>query len=402
MTERICAITTMRNEGPFILEWIAYNRVIGVTDFLVYTNDCADGTEALLDALGPQAGVVRRDNPFRSDPEFARKRIAPQFAALKSAPEEPVVQQADWLMVLDVDEFIDIHAGDGRLADLRAAVPGADMISLTWRLFGNDGQAHFEDAFVTERFTRAARIRAPLPFMALGFKTLFRNAGLIAKLGVHRPKLAAGAAERLHWVNGSGRAMPADYIEGGWKSSSRALGYELATLNHYAVRDCESFLVKRDRGRTNHDSQDQGLGYWVRMNHNAETDTRIRRMLPALRAEHARLCADPAVAAAHRASVDWHRRRIGELRAGPQGAALLREIASAPLDMLSRSQARIDMEFYRWIFRETADVLTRPPARAAMERFEGSDLRLGIEPSQDPDGFRLRLYAPRKRARRSR
>ena len=30
-------VTTMKNEGPFILEWLAYHRAIGVDDFLINT-----------------------------------------------------------------------------------------------------------------------------------------------------------------------------------------------------------------------------------------------------------------------------------------------------------------------------------------------------------------------------
>ena len=29
----ILCITVMRNEAPFILEWLAYHKTIGVTDF---------------------------------------------------------------------------------------------------------------------------------------------------------------------------------------------------------------------------------------------------------------------------------------------------------------------------------------------------------------------------------
>lgn len=41
-------ITSMRDEAPFIPEWIAYHRLIGFTDFLIYSNDCADGTLSLI------------------------------------------------------------------------------------------------------------------------------------------------------------------------------------------------------------------------------------------------------------------------------------------------------------------------------------------------------------------
>ncbi len=47
----VAIITCMKNEGPFILEWLAYHRAIGVKDVLVYTNDCNDGTDTFLELL---------------------------------------------------------------------------------------------------------------------------------------------------------------------------------------------------------------------------------------------------------------------------------------------------------------------------------------------------------------
>lgn len=37
---RTLAILTQRNEGAFLLEWLAHHRAIGFTDFLVFSNDC--------------------------------------------------------------------------------------------------------------------------------------------------------------------------------------------------------------------------------------------------------------------------------------------------------------------------------------------------------------------------
>jgi hypothetical protein len=47
----ILAVTCMRNEGPYCVEWIAHHRAAGFTKFLIYTHDCTDGTDALLDLL---------------------------------------------------------------------------------------------------------------------------------------------------------------------------------------------------------------------------------------------------------------------------------------------------------------------------------------------------------------
>ena len=127
-------VTTMKNEGPFILEWLAYHRAIGVDDFLIYTNDCTDGTDDLLRILQDRGLVQHRENPYR------QSGMKPQHAALAAAQGEPVVDAAKWLVCIDVDEFINVKCGDGSLDALFAAVPDANMISMTWRLFGNADQ----------------------------------------------------------------------------------------------------------------------------------------------------------------------------------------------------------------------------------------------------------------------
>ncbi|MGB3409104.1 MAG: glycosyltransferase family 2 protein [Jannaschia sp.] len=332
---RTAIITCMKNEGPFILEWIAYHRAIGVDDFLVYTNDCTDGTDTLLDLLQGQGVVQHRENPFRTMVD-----MKPQHAALAAAEEEAILDRAGWAICMDVDEFLNIHAGDGTLRALYAAVGDANMISATWRLFGNSDLRTFEDLPTPARFDRCAPHVIRKPHQAWGFKTLFRNIGIYKKMGVHRPKgLRPDLWEQVSWVNGSGAEMPREMLRTGWRSTLETYGYDLVSLNHYAVRDAESFLVKRDRGRVNHVERDQGLGYWFRMNNNAERDTSIQRMLPALEAELSRLKALPGVGAQHDACVAAHRRKIAELRQGEAFEAFYGEITSERMQRLSRMHA---------------------------------------------------------------
>lgn len=327
----VAIVTCMKNEGPFILEWLAYHRVIGVENFLVYTNDCTDGTDTFLDLLQAKGLVQHRDNPFRES------GLKPQHAALHAADDEPMMQRSDWLVCMDVDEFINVKVGDGRLSDLFAAVPDANMIAMTWRLFGNSDQHAFRDAPLIGDFTRCAAEMTRKPHQAWGFKTLYRNLGIFKKLGVHRPKgLKPQLWEQINWVNGSGKPMPKSNFRNAWRSTKATVGYDLVSLNHYAVRSAESFLVKRDRGRVNHVDRDQGLAYWFRMNHNIVEDTSITRMLPALQAEMNRLLADPEIAKMHSACVDAHRAKIDELKATPNYAAFYETLTSERMQRLSR------------------------------------------------------------------
>ncbi|MEM9317465.1 MAG: glycosyltransferase family 2 protein [Pseudomonadota bacterium] len=328
---RHAIVTCMKNEGPFILDWLAWHRAIGFDDFLVYSNDCTDGTDVLLDLLAAKGLVEHRANPYQS------VGLKPQHAALQAAEAEPVVRDAAWLVSMDVDEYVNIKTGDGTLRALFAAVPDTTMIAMTWRLFGNGDCHHFEDRPVFEQFTHAAPELCRKPHQAWGFKTLFQNLGHFRKLGVHRPKgLKPQFWQDIRWVNGSGRPLPREMYRTGWRSTLGTYGYDLVQLNHYAVRTAESFLVKRDRGRVNHTDRDQGAAYWFRMNNNAERETSILAHRGMFGAERARLMADAEIAAAHAQCVIAHRARIAELRSRPSYQALYADLTSERMQRLSR------------------------------------------------------------------
>ena len=137
----------MKNEAPYIVEWVAYHRAIGVDNFLIYTNDCTDGTSEILDRL-QQLGVLQH----RNNDDW--KGNSPQQSALNKALKEPVIQNAEWIAHIDVDEFINIRCGNGTLADFFAAVPDATNVAMTWRLFGHNGVTQLRDELVIEQFGR--------------------------------------------------------------------------------------------------------------------------------------------------------------------------------------------------------------------------------------------------------
>ncbi|MEL6167101.1 MAG: glycosyltransferase family 2 protein [Pseudomonadota bacterium] len=321
-SERILVVTSMKNEAPFILEWIAYNRSIGVTDFLVYTNDCSDNTTAILDRLAQLGHVVRVDNPWRSG-----SGEKPQHVALKDAVRQPLFRRADWVLTIDVDEFVNIHVGNGTFSDFFDAAGQPNVASFTWKFFGNGGIDAYEDRPIAEQFLRCAPEVIPKPRLGWGFKSMFHKSSGYRAIGVHRPlKPLQNKLSDVRWVNGSGKVMPTSTLTRGWRSTTHSLGYELATLNHYVLRSAESYLVKRDRGRINHTDQDQGLYYWTRRNYASECDNRILRRLPRMEAERAQLMSDPDLARLHEEAVAWHRAKIDRLKSDPDYLALFQEL----------------------------------------------------------------------------
>lgn len=316
---RVLAITTMRNEAPFVLEWIAYHKHIGVTDFLIYTNNCEDGTDVLLDRLAA-LGVVHHER------NHSGGKKAVQWRALTKAQRHPVTAQADWILVADVDEFLNIHTGDGKIADLIVAAPDADGFAIPWRMFGNAGVLGFEDKPILEQFTKAAPEALLWPWRAVQYKSLYKQNSRYEKLGIHRPK-PVKSADNGYWVDGNGAPLPDNPNVFQYTTAPR---YGLAQINHYALGAMESFLVKIARGKPNHTGDPIDLAYWSDRNFAQVDDTRILRHQSSVAALVSQMMADPEVDRLHHASVAWRKARIGALLRTAEGHDMVARLRQMP------------------------------------------------------------------------
>lgn len=266
-------VSTLKNEGPYLLEWIAHYRNLGFDDFVLFSNDCTDGTNLLLNRLDAMGIVHHFDNPISG-------RMDPQRRAYSRANQMDVVRDASWVLIADADEFLNIHAGDGSIDALIDACPDeTEAVSICWRIFGSGGERHLLPDPVTKRFTRACNVVEPENGLVWGFKTLFRPASF-DYFGVHRPRFEKKRdihPDQVHWVNASGALMGEKYMRSGWRANKNIVSYEFAQMNHYAIKSREEFLLKRLRGTAN--SKDESridLGYWDKFDLNACEDSSIR------------------------------------------------------------------------------------------------------------------------------
>lgn len=320
----------MKNEAPYILEWIAYHRAIGVDNFLIYTNDCTDGTDEVLGRLMEMGIVEHRNND-------KWKGNSPQQHALNQSLKEPLIKNAEWIIHIDVDEFINVRTGNGTLDDFFSVVPDATNVAMTWRLFGHNGVTELSDNFVIDQFDTCAPKYCPKPHTAWGFKTMFRNIGAYAKISCHRPnKLVEGFERKVKWVNGSGQDMTGDVTHNGWRSSKKNVGYDLLQLNHYALRSADSFLIKRQRGRALHVGRSIGINYWIRMDWCSFRDITIKRNIPRLKAEYDRLMEDPTLKKAHQDGLAWHKAKARELHSIPEFSELYQQALDVKLNETER------------------------------------------------------------------
>ncbi|WP_025062584.1 glycosyltransferase family 2 protein [Sulfitobacter guttiformis] len=312
----ITAVTCVKNEGPFLLEWIAFHQCIGVTDFLFYSNDCDDGTDTLLDALAALGHVTHLPNP-------AEGRNY-QMEALQDAKGQPVVQNADWVWIADVDEFPNIHVGDHSFAALIDACGDPQAISLNFQFFANDDVGAFEDRPVIEQFTKSHNPDMWCGEAAIEVKSLVRQDFPLHYYGAHRPFFKANVKkkQRPRWTDGSGRDVQHRFLVAANPRRIRrfpATGSRLhATLNHYALRSLDSYLVKNDRGDVNRENRAFDDTYWRERNDPAWEDRSIHRYLPALEARITGLKKQGNIGALHDACVTAHKARRDALLMQPE------------------------------------------------------------------------------------
>lgn len=314
---RVVVVTTMKDEGAYILDWISHYKALGVDDFVVFTNDCSDPSDHILRCLH-RSGVVEH--------RFSRvMRRGPHKSALMWAEYEPAVASADWVLVIDVDEYLQINSGPatlpGFLAEREAA--GADAVSFVWRVFGNAGVETADHAPVPQAFVRAEAETGGAGEYRF-FKTAFRNNGKFERMGVHRPFLAVPAAE-VNWQLADGTRLPEAEIEGAL-SVRGSYGYGAAQLNHYALRSRDGFLNKKARGRANHFTAGIEPGYWHRFDKNETEDRRLAEGFAAALEIKAELLTDPKLREYHEAAQVWHRRRGRKARISGEGQAFLRQL----------------------------------------------------------------------------
>ncbi|MBI6628973.1 glycosyltransferase family 2 protein [Pontibaca salina] len=337
---KFLAVLTLRNEGAFLLEWLAHHRAVGFTDFLVFSNNCQDGTDTMLDRLAELGWLthVRNDGPY--------DKAGIQFTALKHADRMDMVHNADWLLSFDIDEFVNIHTGNGTLPALLAVLPDATAITLTWRLFGNDNMVRYEDRPVLETFTGCAPAVIHWPWRATMFKTLYRNDGTYGKLGVHRPRSPDKTRlDGARWYDGEGRALDDRFKTRRLFSDYGCSNHALVQLNHYPLGAMESYLLKVDRGRVNR-TEALGVDYWVERNFSTDRDTSIQRIDPLSAPLRAELHNDPILGDLHHKAVSWRKQRFATLMTQePFYDLFTRLLMTPPSRAIDQSTARMLIRF---------------------------------------------------------
>ena len=306
---RVLLATCMKDEGPFILEWLAWHKAIGITDIVVFSNDCTDGTDALLDHLDARGDLTHLPNPASGTGKGYYQPMA-----LNYVQNMPVFRAADFMLSSDVDEFVNIRCGDGTLQSLLENLPAFDVLSISELNHGTNDHDHFQPGWVTELFPAHESPRPGRWRAKTGVKSLTRLSPRIDKIRNHRPDLAISPDQAV-WLNGSGTPiteLAADPQENGLDSRGAR---ELVSLEHYPLRSIDSFLVKAWRGDVVIKGKQISNAYFRRRNRNSHQNMDISKGHELARAAYEDFAQDDRLMTLHSACNTAHQARIDALNA---------------------------------------------------------------------------------------
>lgn len=251
MALRVALAAIVRNEAEYLLEWIAWHRNAGFTDFFFADNQSTDGTLELLQTL-ERKGVVR----LHREPPGVGAQVKAYNKMLRLWG-----RSVDRIAFLDADEFL--VAADGRrpVDHLEDIIAPADVgaVAVNWRLFGSSGLEQRGEGLVIERFTRCA---ADDDIPCRNIKTYAKTAA-ISHQRIHRCELKRG----LRYCDSTGRDMRFGRA-GTWEPDQDGdvavdPGPGLLRVHHYAVKSLQEYVEKKQfRGDAMSGARDRGMNYF--------------------------------------------------------------------------------------------------------------------------------------------
>ena len=276
MPDRHTLISCVKDEGPFLLEWVAHHLVLGFDRILIASNDCSDGTDRLLAAMDG-AGYIQHV------PNKLKPGEIPQHAGYDKIRRLHDIDASDWLMMLDADEFLNVHVGANRVADLTdRAEADIDVIALNGMFFTSLPETQWRAGRVCAQFTE--RVASHHKANA-ALKTLTRNPARFR--GIHNHSMV-GFKDKipLQVLWGDGTRSQTDPDIPLWRQlrngDVKAVSHRLAHYNHYGLKSPDSFALRAARGRgavaeTNAETARHTAAYFAERNQPSGEDHSIAR-----------------------------------------------------------------------------------------------------------------------------
>lgn len=313
-------VGTARDDGIYLLEWVAHYRVLGFSHVFLYTNDNADGSEQLLTSLAKAGVVTVIDNEITG-------RVPPEVKAFGHALNLlPALWRHEWALFVDSDEFLVPTPQLGRdLPEILGTLERADpqhrfgAVLFDWLWFVSEMQFRRMPGLLMERFQYTREHWLGKCLLRLRDGTSMRRQ--------HCPDLIAGKLL-------CDSALKEVSLEKFW--DRKLPEYAGGQINHYWPKSFEEFVIKKARGAAlggSDNPYDRPYKQFFEWNGLAEScghHTPDNSLLAAVHSEMSRLRALPDVSEAEAAVERGFSRRLSEIATPEEVRTLYQRNKAAP------------------------------------------------------------------------
>jgi len=214
-------VVIIRDEAPYLTEWLAYHHALGVQHFFIYDNGSTDELHEVLRPWLNHGLVTLMHWPLPGGQIDAYGHALRFFGP-----------SVDWLAYFDIDEFV-VPLVDDDIPSLLARWPDAADVRIRRVDFGFSGHRTPPDGLIIEAYTEVADVFRRDPTKPPRVKTILQPRGISA-VGIHTATVADAP------LSADGRPVPTETVGKACR--------EYAQLNHYYTRSFEEFEAKRFRG----------------------------------------------------------------------------------------------------------------------------------------------------------
>jgi hypothetical protein len=141
----LAACMVYRNHADYLVEWVAFHKLVGVERFFLYDNGSSDHHLDVLDPYLEEGTVVLHEWP----------EILSQEAVYNDCLGHHR-EDARWIAFIDVDEFL-FSPLNVPVSQVLADYEDAPGVGVNWVNFGTSGHRETPPGLVTENFLYANR-----------------------------------------------------------------------------------------------------------------------------------------------------------------------------------------------------------------------------------------------------
>jgi hypothetical protein len=232
----LAMVAIIKNEAPYIIEWIEYHRIVGVNKFYIYDNESNDGVYDILKKYISTGLVEYKYYPGTG--------VAKQIEAYNEAIRF-YKNDCKWMAFIDIDEFV-VPLKFNNIPETIDYIQNSVLkqkffgLAIHWVCYGYSGHREKIDGLVTENFTKSDgldRVVKSIINPRAVVKEHVHFAEFIFKNYCHNEKDIQIRGHLVDRLNDS----QCDFIR----------------INHYQTKSYEEYTDKIERNKKWH----PGLGY---------------------------------------------------------------------------------------------------------------------------------------------